>query len=597
MMPSGTEREPLLQPSHDHDNALKDDDTHVLGPRDVSKSTRYGILAGMFCASFLSSVNMTLVPTMIPSISSDFHKSYQASWLGTSYLLATCTFTPLYGRLADILGRRRATQLAIFFATLGTLACGFSPSMETLIAARFLSGMGGGGLFTLSSIVASDLYSLRSRSLTQSVGSMFNGLGMGLGGPIGGLISDRYGWRASFLIQIPLFIVAMSITSYNLTYTTPGQGKSTKKILKSIDYGGSFALLFAVGSCLFLLSTRYNEGLPWSDARVIAPLVLMIAFAITFVLFELYVAPKPVMEPSLLKQKVPVLVSMSNFLVANCNFTVTYFFPMYFQTVLLTSSSVAGAHLMPNSISMSLGSLFTGWMIHRTGKYKNINVTLGFLPFVGTLLILFMREDSGFIQKWLSIIPLGFGNAVVFQTTLIALLAHVPVSDVAVATSFGQLFRGIGQVAGVAVSSAIFQSVLDRELAARITVPGAGELIDKIRRNARLVVDLDPELQRPAIQSYKAALTAVFVYACVSTALSYLVRLPIPEHSLESRPNGRRLSTNTRLSPTDGSLRVTAPEDRCGASTPEMRSGSATPAAEEDAMVGSGGGYGPTPGR
>lgn len=71
----------------------------------------------------------------------------------------------------------------------------------------------------------------------------------------------------------------------------------------------------------------------------------------------------------------------------------------------------------------------------------------------------------------------------------------------------------------------------------------------------------------------------------------------IPEHSLESRPNGRRLSTNTRLSPTDGSLRVTAPEDRCGASTPEMRSGSATPAAEEDAMVGSGGGYGPTPGR
>lgn len=66
---------------------------------------------------------------------------------------------------------------------------------------------------------------------------------------------------------------------------------------------------------------------------------------------------------------------------------------------------------MPNSISMSLGSLFTGWMIHRTGKYKNINVTLGFLPFVGTLLILFMREDSGFIQKWLSIVR----NAVDFQ--------------------------------------------------------------------------------------------------------------------------------------------------------------------------------------
>jgi MFS family permease len=242
-------------------------------------------------------------------------------------------------------------------------------------------------------------------------------LGMGLGGPVGGLISDWLGWRASFLLQLPLFVVALGVTSYNLIYVTPGQGKA-RKVLKSIDYGGSLALLFSVGSCLFFLSTRYNEGLPWSNARVIVPLVLTFVFAVVFILVELYVASKPVMDPSLLKQKVPMLVSISNFLVGNCNFTVTYFFPLWFQTVMLTSASIAGLHIMPNSFSMSLGSVFAGWMIHRTGRYKNLNMILGILPFIGTQMILFMNEDSGWLQKWFSIIPLGFGNAVVFQTTL-----------------------------------------------------------------------------------------------------------------------------------------------------------------------------------
>jgi MFS family permease len=315
----------------------------------------------------------------------------------------------------------------------------------------------------------------------------------------------------------------------------------------------------------------------WSNARVIVPLVLTFVFAVVFILVELYVASKPVMDPSLLKQKVPMLVSISNFLVGNCNFTVTYFFPLWFQTVMLTSASIAGLHIMPNSFSMSLGSVFAGWMIHRTGRYKNLNMILGILPFIGTQMILFMNEDSGWLQKWFSIIPLGFGNAVVFQTTLIALLAHVDGSQIAVATGFGQLFRGIGQVAGVAVSSAIFQSILDRELARKITVPGAAELIVKIRQNARLVVDLPPDVQRLAIECYKTSLTAVFIYASVSTALSYLVRLPIPEHSLETRPQ-RRLSETTRISPNDGMINATAREDReSGLATPEMESGAATP--------------------
>lgn len=506
------------------------------GPRDISRSTRYGILVGLWSATFLSSLNTTLVATLLPSISSDFNKAHEASWLGTSYLLAVCTFTPLYGRLCNIMGRRSANQLAVCITALGTLFCGFSTNMEMLVAARFLSGMGGGGIATTCTITISDMYSMRSRGLAQGVQSVFNGLGMGLGGPIGGFISDWLGWRWAFLIQMPLFVLSLALTTYNLRYVTPGKSTNTKEVLKRIDYSGSFALLISVGSCLVFLSMKYNEDLPWSNRWVHVPLALACIFSVVFILVEFLVASEPIMAPFLLKQKVPVLVGVSNFLVALCNFTVMYFFPMWFQTVTLTNATTAGLHLMPNSVCMSAGSLFAGWMMHRTGRYKLLNLIFGVFPFIGITFITLMRADSGPLQMWLSIVPLGFGNAVVFQTNLVALLAHLPESWMAVGTGFGQVFRGMGQVGGVAISSALFQYKLDYELRSRIHGDDAAEIVSQIRHSTTLVAGLPPDLQRAARESYAISLRAVFILAGCSTLLAYLVRLPIPEKNLDSQP-------------------------------------------------------------
>ena len=194
-----------------------------------------------------------------------------------------------------------------------------------------------------------------------------------------------------------------------------------------------------------------------------------------FFLVEIYVAVEPVLPPYLLRQKVPVLVGCSNALVAVCNLSVTYYFPTWFQTVMLTSASTAGKihiwywdfygvltfcsitglHLLPNSICISTGSFFAGWVMifpffhldlieyfawrwvmHRTGEYKMINMIFGILPFFAAILMTQMKEDSYPAHLWLSIVkhfpcfltsvltsarsltqmPLGFGNAVVLQT-------------------------------------------------------------------------------------------------------------------------------------------------------------------------------------
>ncbi|RXW19571.1 hypothetical protein EST38_g6293 [Candolleomyces aberdarensis] len=244
----------------------------------------------------------------------------------------------------------------------------------------------------------------------------------------------------------------------NLNYVTEGKGKSAKEILKRIDYGGSATLMMAVGSCILFLSAKYNEGLPWSDPFVTTSAILSVVFAIAFVIVELCVAPEPMLAPSLLKQSIPVLVGTSNFMVATCNFSIMYFYPMWFQTVMLTSASVA-----------------------------------------------------------------------------VALLVHLPDDQMAVGTGFGQLFRGVGQVGGVAISSAVFQSKLEDELRKRIVgFPDAEALIKKIRQNSRVVGTLPPDLRRAAQESYKVSLKSVFFFAACMTLLAYIVRLPIPDKHLDA---------------------------------------------------------------
>ncbi|KXN83412.1 Multidrug resistance protein fnx1, partial [Leucoagaricus sp. SymC.cos] len=394
---------------------------------------------------------------------------------------------------------------------------------------------------------------------------------------------------------LPFFFLSYLLTSYNLCYVTPvsysysfhfhladifpkGRGRSTKEILKRIDYGGSGTLMIWMGSVLLFLSERYNKNLPWDSPTVIASLASALLAAIAFLIMELYISPEPILAPIMLKQKIPRLAGASNFLVANCNFSIMYFFPLWFQTVRLTNASTAGAHLLPNSLAMSTGSVFAGWMMHKTGKYKLLNLIFGIFPFIGATAICFINKDSGFLQSWFSIIPLGFGNAVVLQTMFIALLVHIPESHVAIGTGFNTFFRGIGQVGGVAISSAIFQSKLEYELRSRITGPGADELITRIRHQARLVALLPPVLQRPARDAYNASLKTVFVYAACSTFLAFLVRLPIPEKDLDSRPTSIEPSPPVQI-------RGSNSADEDDASLPPSRNSEAETVLDEDEHV------------
>ncbi|KAG9013303.1 hypothetical protein FRB93_000826 [Tulasnella sp. JGI-2019a] len=536
------EQRPFLDPNRSSES----DDGHTLATledarspkelvdlKEISSQRRTAILLGVWMGTFLSALNVTMVATLLSLIASEFQSANQASWLGTSYLLATCTFTPLYGRLSNAAGRRVAFQIALFFCGVGTICCSLSSSLEVLIITRFIAGLGGEGINSTSSIIISDMYSMRDRSLIQGYGAIFAGLGLGVGGPFGGWMADRFGWRTAFLCQAPLFIFSFCTVTACLNYTVLGRSSSPWEVLKRIDYWGCATLLLAVASYLTFLSLRYNEDLPWNNVSVIASVLCTIILLIAFTLIELLLAKEPVLAPSLLRLRVPVLVGISNMLIAISNFSVHYYVPMWFEIVQRTTVTTAGLYIMPNSISMSFGSLFSGWMMHHTGKYKTLEVTFGILPTLAAITLVRLKTNSWTITQWLMIIPLGFGNAVVLQTTLIALMASIPPSMLAVGTGFAQLFRGIGQVSGVAVSSAVFQTLLDRELRIRLTGDGSDELIQKIRHSSKFVATLPEEVQILAREAYAVGLQSVFICTACAAFLGFCIRLGIPELSLD----------------------------------------------------------------
>ncbi|BGP19085.1 hypothetical protein JCM10213v2_007172 [Rhodosporidiobolus nylandii] len=479
----------------------------------LTRRQRFQIMAGLWTATALGALDMTITAALIGPISASFHASHEASWLGTSFLLANITFTPLYGRLCSILGRRLANASAIFLFTLGTALCAVAPSMKFLILARFIAGAGGGGMNTTSTVIAADLFPLKQRGLLGGISTAIWAIGGALGGPLGGALTDWLGWRSAFAIQVPLLLVALLSGIKQINYTVPGsdhQKESVRQKLARIDFAGCGSVFVCMGAFLVLLGAKNNENLPWNHPLVITALILAPLFLIIFLVNEGLWAKEPILPYRILRQRTPLSVMLVTVFVAVCNFGVMYHLPIWFLALEGKTAGEAGAHLLPTSLGNVVGGFVAGVIIHKTGRYRGASAVAGLLSVVGVLLISRLTPSSPSIAKWLDIFPMGFGFNHILNTSFVALMASVPHADVPAVTGVMWLFRTTGQVVGVASTSAILQATLKPELEKRITGKGARETIQSIRSDTTLISSLPPHLLTAAREAYALALRHVF---------------------------------------------------------------------------------------
>lgn len=263
-------------------------------------------------------------------------------------LLSVCCFTPIYGRLCDIIGRQHSMLLALSLFSLGNVLCAVAPNMHFLIAARAIAGMGGGGLTSVGSTIMSDLVPITHRGIFQGYGNImfgelqFNltdekGMGSGLGAPLGGIINDHLGWRWAFYLQIPLLALCGVLIFWKVRYTvqspnssgsnTPIRTQTVREKLGRVDWLGPFTLAGFIGSALLAVTLVTSATDPeltyaWTDTLI---LVLFGASAVLFAAFltvELEYAAEPVLPVELLTQRTPIAVAINNFTISVLSFGV-----------------------------------------------------------------------------------------------------------------------------------------------------------------------------------------------------------------------------------------------------------------------------------
>ncbi|KAK9470061.1 major facilitator superfamily domain-containing protein [Dipodascopsis tothii] len=486
-------------------------------------------------------------------IGSEFKAANNVGWISTSYLITATAFQPLYGRFSDIVGRRMCFMFAISVFFLGTLGCSMATSLMTLNIARAVTGVGGGGLTTLGTIILSDMVPFRLRGIYQSAINFCWGFGSIVGASTAGLIADAFGWRYVFLFQVPIFGISI-IVGYHYIVDPPSPANAPQRSVRNIDFGGSVTLVLGLAALLAALNMGGNEY-AWTDSKVVFFGMSAAVLLGSFVFIEGYVARVPVLPLRILRGRLPVSGLLTTFFSGLANNCQLFMLPLYFQAVNLDSASVAGARLIVPSLVGIIGSICAGIIMSRWGHLSKLMKVGSLVMSVGGYMVATFGQNTPNWHYVTFLMPTQFGNSLLMPAVLFSMLAHFTRADHAVATGACYLIRSIGLVLGVAVTNTIAQnslsSVLPRLLADQ---PNSEELIDLAIHSITAIKTLDPVVRELVVEAYVIAIRRCFLASALAASISFLTSLFSQGGSLRRKEDDDEAATGVPKPSTDEDL-------------------------------------------
>ena len=405
------------------------------------------ILLGLLLAMLLGALDQTIVATAMPTIGRELGDVEQLPWIVTAYLLASVAVTPLYGKLADIHGRRIVMLAAIAIFVVGSIACALSPSVPVLAVARGVQGAGGGGLISLAQTIIADIVSPRERGRYQvHIASVF--AISSLAGPaLGGFLADHIHWSAIFWINLPLGLVAFFMTSSRLK-RLPNVARPHK-----LDIVGAVLLLLATSPFLLALSwggVRYA----WTSPVIIALVVSAVLFALGFV-WRTRTADEPLIPASVLGNQVVKTATMAAGIAMGVFIGLSIVMPVYLEGVVGLSASMSGLALIPLMIGTVIGATFAGRSMARATNYKRLPMA-GMALGLAACAVLAWRPRGlplPALECVLFAVTVGLGT--VLPTATVSIQNAVARSELGAATGASNFFRQIGSALVAAVFGAI----------------------------------------------------------------------------------------------------------------------------------------------
>ena len=470
------------------------------------------IVFGIMLAMLLSALDQTIVATALPTIGRDLHSVESLSWVVTAYLLSATAVTPLYGKLSDIYGRRTVLVTAIGIFVVGSIACALAQSMQALILARTVQGLGGGGLIALSQTIIADIMAPRERALWQAYFGMVFASANVFGAVLGGLFAQYLHWSLVFWINVPIGLAALAMTYRALALLPPLHRYHRLDVLG--------AALMAIATVTLLLSltwggTRYA----WNSPVVISLLASSLGFWVMFGL-RIATASEPFLPLTVLGNAVVRNSALSAFFGMGTMIGLSIYVPVYLQTVMGLNSSQAGLGLIPLFGCGVIGATISGRRMAYVENYKRL--PLAGLAVGSVALAVIAYNPGGLplvaVASLLGVTGLATGS--LFPVSTVALQNAVHPHQLGTATASLNFFRQLGSAILVAGFGAILLGIAGRAggRAADVIVRAAGE-------------------QQTALVT---AFSWVFAAAAAGLATAFLFLWMMEQRPLRDRSHGDR---------------------------------------------------------
>jgi EmrB/QacA subfamily drug resistance transporter len=490
----------------------------------IAASQRRLVLIASLIATFMAAVESTIIATAMPTIIGDLGGFRLFSWVFAAYLLTMAVSVPVYGRLADIYGRKRVFFVGTGIFLIGTTLCGFASNMPALVLFRAVQGLGGGAIQPISVTILGDIYTPAERAQVQAYSSSVFGVSAIVGPALGAFIVEHLYWRLVFWINLP--IGAAAILMYALFLherVTPRE--------RRIDYLGSILLALGVGAVMLALVQARALGF----GSVLLAVCGFAALAL-LALCERR-TPEPIVPYRLWRNRVIALGNLGTFATFMAMMGVSAFLPTYVQGVMGRSPTIAGFALGCQSVSWTIGTLAAARVMVRA-SYRMSAVIGGVLLVVGGVMLALLQPTSGIAWVVAASLVMGLGIGFCNPVFLVSIQTSVGWEERGAATGANMFMRMLGSSWGAALLGAILNFGISRRL------PDAGDAVNRL---------LEPTLRHSLGAQQIARLTAAvaaslheaYLVVALIAVLTLAVSLFYPAGLSPTRPAARSPLSST----------------------------------------------------
>lgn len=416
------------------------------------RSERGPILGSLMLGTALIALDATILATAVPSVVNTLGGFSQFPWLFSVYVLAQAVSVPIYGKLSDQIGRKPVMLFGIGLFVLGSLLCALAWKMSILIALRAVQGLGAGAIGPMAMTIIGDIYTVAERAKVQGYTASVWGIASVVGPTLGGVFTDFVSWRAIFVINIPLGLLAGWMLWRHLH-------ESVEVAKHKIDFGGAAAL--AVGASLIILGLLEGGVLwPWWSVPSVAIFAGGTALLIGFVIIERRAA-EPILPGWAFTRRIFDGVYITALAVGVLTLGLSSYVPMFVQDVLGSSALIAGFALAGQSVGWPLAASQSGRIYLKIG-FRNTALIGGGFALAGSLSLLLLHPDSTPLQVGLSCALVGIGLGLITSPTLVAAQSVVGWEQRGVITATNMFARSMGSAIGTAVFGAIVNATISR---------------------------------------------------------------------------------------------------------------------------------------